>query len=202
MRYVIAAILLIAAFVVWRILSVARGARLRDERILKELQPLAGQLSRKEAPGPDAVRALAAKPHLRTVLYRLLEGAGFPDLFPAELKTRRHHAESLLAYWMMHPNELQDPPESLDLEDTVVKTIGTREAEFFVFRYRMPPGHWAGTEWLLGVAGPFFKEDQPYSDVVASGFSLASDRHGHIEPGVIVHRFIQMFEKRGGWPAA
>jgi hypothetical protein len=55
----------------------------------------------------------------------------------------------------------------------------------------MPPGHWAGPDWLLGLAGPFSANDVPYSGV-ASAFSRASDKFGTVEPGGLVDWFVEM----------
>ena len=77
--------------------------------------------------------------------------------------------------------------------------MGGRQAEFLVFRYRMPEGHWAGRDWILGLAGPFFEDDTPYSGV-ASGFSMCDDTEGKVTPNDIVENYVTMFERKtGGW---
>jgi hypothetical protein len=206
MRYVLyaglALLLLMVAVVVWRITSVARGARQRDRRILDLLEPVGRRLEQKAPLDADEIRTLAARPEARGMLYQLLQHFGQAAAFPEERKTRQAYAEAMLVYWMMHPNELQDPPASIELVEVVSRTLGQHEGEFLVFRYRMPDGHWAGGDWLLGVAGPFFPDDVPYSDKsVATAYSLASDKAGAVAPGVIVDRFIQLVEQTtGGWP--
>lgn len=60
--------LLIVAFmlwIVWRLGSVRRGARLRDTRLLATLDPIAARLSRKEPVAPDEIETLARKPEYR-----------------------------------------------------------------------------------------------------------------------------------------
>ena len=196
MRYLVNALVVVALRGVWRIASVVRGARRRDERILAELAPLRERLESKAAPAPEDVRGLARRPHLRGMLHQMLTAYGAADAFPAEFATRLHHAETLLAYWMTHPNELQDPPEALELVDTVTRRLGDRDGEFLVFRYRMPQGHWAGGDWLLGLAGPFFPDDVPYADSAATAFAVAADKDGTVSPETIVDRFIGRFEKK------
>ena len=200
MRYVAIAVIVVVLFLIWRITSVVRGARRRDARILAELAPLQDRLERKVALASDDVDSLARRPHLRGMLHQLLTAYGKADAFPGEFNTRLHHAETLLAYWMTHPNELQDPPETMERVDTISRRLGARDGEFLVFRYLMPPGHWAGGDWLLGLAGPFFEGDVPYADSAATAFAVATDKDGAVSPDAIVDRFIDIFEKKaGGW---
>ena len=182
---IVGAILL---FFVWRVTSVGRGARKRDERILKELDGIGAKLERGEA-DHEAVRRLAARPHLRGHLRMALAALGQAELFPRELDTREREAEWVLAYWLMHPNELQDPPEAMELVEIITRPFNGRDVDFFTFRYRMPPGHWAGTEWLLGLSGPFAPGDAPY-EAAAGGFALASERADSTSSQVIVDRYI------------
>jgi hypothetical protein len=203
MRYIayagLALLFLMVAFVVWRITSVARGARRRDQRILQRLEPVGRRLEQNAPLDADEIRRLAARPEARGMLHELLRQFGQAGAFPEEQKTRQAHAEAMLAYWMMHPNELQDAPAAIELVEAVSRKVGQRDGELFVFRYRMPDGHWAGSDWLLGVAGPFFPGDVPYSDTsVATAWALASDKDGTVAPGVLVDRFIQLAERTAG----
>src|SRR5688572_18950225 len=144
-------LLLLAGFAIWVLTSVSRGARRRDRRILDVLEPLGRKLQRKEPVDVAEIRALAEMPHVRGMLHALLEHYAMRSAFPEGFNSRQHHAESMLVYWMMHPNELQDPPARLEPVESVPRRIGGRDAEFLVFRYQMAPGHWAGTDWLLGL---------------------------------------------------
>lgn len=206
MRYVgytaVALLLVVVVFVLWRVSSVGRGARRRNERILRLLDPLGRRLEQKLPLDPAEVRALAAAPGTRGMLYQALEQFGRLDDFPQEFKTRQAHAEALLVYWMMHPNELQDPPATIELVEAVNRRLNQREAEFLVFRYRMPEGHWAGNEWILGLSGPFFPGDQPYSDSSAGSFSVATDRAATTTPSAVVDRYVQLVGRRFGWEGA
>ena len=197
MRYLayagIAAVLLIAVLA-WLASSVARGARRRDRRILDLVAPVGRRLERNEPLDEGEVRALAALPQARGMLYQLLRHFGRVADFPEEFKTRRHHAESMLVYWMMHPNELRDPPAEIELVETIRRPVGEREGEYLVFRYRMPEGHWASTDWLLGVAGPFFSGDVPYADDTAGAYTLCTDTAATATPSEIVDRFAERYE--------
>ena len=61
---VIAVVVVLVVFVAWRYTSVARGAKARDEALLKRLDPLAARFESKSQVAADDVRALAAAPSL------------------------------------------------------------------------------------------------------------------------------------------
>jgi hypothetical protein len=124
------------------------------------------------------------------MLYDLLKHFEKLDLFPEQYKDQKSQGEGQLAYWMMHPNELQDPPVEIELIETCPRDIGDRQAAFLVFRYRMAHGHWAGQDWILGLSGPFFANDIPYSPV-AGAFSRCGDRFGEVRPDALVDWFIE-----------
>lgn len=178
-----------AAFIVWRVSSVSRGARARDKRLLDRLTPLGERLDSGAAVAPDEMRSLAAAPELRPMLYRVLEHYERLDLFPEEFLSPQAQAESQLAYWMMHPNELQGAPAAMVLEQTLQREVGGTTGTFYVFRYTMPPGHWAGSDWILGLAGPFAPDDPPYGGR-AAGFSRVNDVLGKVTPAELVDWYV------------
>jgi hypothetical protein len=98
---------------------------------------------------------------------------------------------------MMHPNELQDSPEEIETIASVTRPIGSRDAEFVVLRYRMREGHWAGNEWLLGLAGPFFPDAAPYENE-AGGFSRADDKEGAVSPEELVDWYVGVLDAKFG----
>jgi hypothetical protein len=68
--------------------------------------------------------------------------------------------------------------------------VNGQECAFYVYRYRMPEGHWAAKAgWLLGLAGPFAKGDRPYEGP-AGAFSRCSDKQGTTSSGELVDWFI------------
>lgn len=195
----IAAVLIVAfvAFVVWRYSSVARGAAKRDRALLNLLEPVGTRLERKEAVRPEELAALVRRPELRSLVFRMLTEFDRLDLFPAELLSKPAQAEATLVYWLLHPNELQAAPEEIELIEAIEQPYGNRTAEFFVFKYRMPQGHWAGTGWLLGLAGPYFSGEEPYQSV-AGGFSRAGDQVGSVTPSELVSWYAGMHFERFG----
>jgi hypothetical protein len=185
----------IALLLIWRHMSVARGARKRDEALSSRLAPLAARFEAKRPVAQEEVAHLAGSPELRQMLYAMCSHYQRLHLFPAEFLRKERQAESVLAYWLQHPNELQAAPEALEYVETMQHPYGSAVAEFFVFRYRMPAGHWAGTDWLLGLAGPFFPDEKPYESV-AGGFSRAGDVFGKADAQELVQRYARRHQRR------
>lgn len=186
---------LFVAFIGWRYTSVARGARQRDERILRMLDPITEKLMAGGLVTTGEIESLAKRPAARPFLYDMLKHFEQLDLFPEQYKSESAQAEARLAYWMMHPNELQDAPEQIELVETVTRAIDDRPGRFYVFRYLMPNGHWAGQEWLLGLAGPYFDNLPPYAGP-AGAFSRCGDQHGKVQPNELVDWYIGLFSQK------
>ncbi len=207
MGYVIAAavVVAVAAFLWWRYTSVARGARAVEERLLGELAPLMKKLDAGEQMRPDEVAELAARPQLRGLLYEMLKYCEKLDFFPAQYRDVKSQAEAALAHWLMHPNELQDAPEQIELVEEITRSLPPDggEGTFFVFRYKMAEGHWAAKDgWLLGLAGPFKGDVIPYTQNAA--FSRCGDKYGEVQPFELVDWYVRMvtskFERVAGSP--
>ena len=195
--YVLAGIgTLIVAFIWWRYTSVARGARQRDAKLLAVLDPIAEKLSKKEPVTAEEIAALSSQPQYRPMLYSMLKHFERLELFPAEALSIEAQGAGVLAYWMMHPNELQDAPCEIELVEEIDRDLRGERGKFLVFRYRMPPGHWeekAG--WMLGLAGPFLHNDVPYSGV-ASAFSRCGDKDGKVKPQELIDWYIGIVTRK------
>src|SRR5688572_33371354 len=158
MIYVLAAIGLAIvaffAFVWWRYKSVVRGGRQRDAKLWAALDPVERRLANKEAVGVHEIAELAREPQYRHMLHAILKHYERLDLFPAQFLTREAQGEAALTYWMMHPNELQEAPAEMQFVEEVDREHNGERVRYLVYRYRMPPGHWAGNDgWILGLAG-------------------------------------------------
>jgi hypothetical protein len=188
-KYILIAIGAVIAFIVWRVASVTRGIRQRDEKLARELERLARELDEKAGTAQQTAQELAGKPQLRYMLYALLKKFGRSELFPREYLGEEAQGEAKLAQWMMHPNELQDAPKEIELLEMVSRSIQGEECAFYVYRYRMAQGHWAGEDWLLGLCGPFGKSDPPYEGR-AGAFSRVGDKQGTISTTDLVDWFI------------
>src|SRR5687767_13418875 len=107
---VIAFVVLVVVFVIWRITSVGRGMRQRDEKLLQRLDPVANRIEKGEAVSAEEIAKLAARPELRYMLFTMLRELKRLELLPTNYSSSVSQGESALAYWMMHPNEMQDAP--------------------------------------------------------------------------------------------
>ncbi|MCF6284620.1 MAG: hypothetical protein L3K26_05480 [Candidatus Hydrogenedentes bacterium] len=186
MWYVIGIVVLVPVlFTGWRMTSIGRGARQRDERLLGALAPIARKLDAGETVTRQEVFELARQPELRFMLYSMLREIGHKELLPHDFDDPIHQAEAALACWMMHPNELQDAPAEMAYVETVTRSVGGSETAFHVFRYRMADGHWASQNgWLLGLAGPVDESAEPYT-AQPSAFSRI-DKVEDVTPGKLV----------------
>jgi hypothetical protein len=198
MTKVIAAIVIfIAAFIVWRWTSVARGARKRDEKLATRIDPIGKKLDAGESVSTGEVEAMAARPEVRHMLFTALRQMGRSELVPSNYSSSVAQGESALAYWLMHPNELQDAPESIELVETIKRAINGQDADFHVYRFRMTTGHWAAKEgWLLGLAGPMPTAAEPYSNMPGA-FSRAGDIEGKVKPAELVDWYVDMLCRKG-----
>jgi hypothetical protein len=196
MWYVIGGIVaVVLVFIGWRWTSVGRGARQRDERILKLIDPIGHKLESGEAITPEDIRQVARHPETRFMLIGALREMKHPELIPEEYASPVCQAESALAYWLMHPNELQDAPERIEHVEEVIREIDGANATFHVFRYKMAQGHWAEKgEWLLGLAVPMKDSSPPYS-FLPGAFSRAGDSEGKVTPAELVDWYINMLKQ-------
>ena len=93
----------IALLLIWRHMSVARGARKRDEALSSRLAPLAARFEAKRPVAQEEVAHLAGSPELRQMLYAMCSRYQRLDLFPAEFLRKERQAEAVLAYWLRAP---------------------------------------------------------------------------------------------------
>ena len=196
MFYIIGGIaLLIVLFIWWRYTSVARGAVQRDQGILEILKPIDDKLGKGESVTLKEIEELASAPQVRPMLYEMLRHYEVLDLFPETFKSQIEQGKAELAYWMMHPNELQDAPEKIELVEALERNIENKKATFFVYKYKMASKHWAGEDWILGVVGPYREIDKPHSGLTGA-FSRCNDKYGQIEPSELVDWFIGMVQTK------
>jgi len=158
------AIVLIAGFIFWRLGSVSRGMRRANDRLRAELADIEAALARGERMTTGTVREKAERPELRPMLYSLLKHYEKLELFPADLRSLQNQAEAELAYWLCHPNELDDPPDEIEVVREIEKSVDGNTLRLFVLRFRMNEPHWSAKNgWELGVAGPYVNGVPPYS---------------------------------------
>ena len=151
-------VVLLIAVVVWLYLKAVRGTLKRDELILEKLAPLTSVLEAGGTPDAAALEAAARNPETRRLLYESLDAHGRRDLFPRSFYTQESLAEGDLVLWLCHPNELGCPPDEIEFVETVTRdsAAGVGREDWYVFRFRMNPPHWAAADgWMAGVSGPY-----------------------------------------------
>ena len=130
------------------------------------------------------------------MLYGMLEHLKRLDLFPNQYLDAISQAQTALAYWLMHPNELGDAPAEIELVESMRRDCDGESADIFVFRYRMAAGHWAATDgWLLGLAGPLPADLAPYSSRLPA-FSRCGDKQGEVAPAQLVDWYCRLLLRK------
>lgn len=188
---------LLVGFVLWRLASVSRGMRQRDGKLVARLTPIGEKIEKGQAVSATEIEAVAARPEIRLLLFAMLRHMKHPELLPTKYCSSVEQGESALAYWMMHPNELQDAPEAIELVETIQRPVDGQPADFHVYRYKMPPGHWAAKDgWILGLAGPMKPGAEPYTEMPGA-FSRVGDIEGKVKPSELVDWYVGMLRQKG-----
>jgi hypothetical protein len=109
----------------------------------------------------DLVTELAEVPATRNYLFARLTELGKADMFPLALRLIEKVAESDLARWLMHPNELGTAPAEMELVRRLAILGEGRSGSVFLFRFRAEPSSFASERgWMAGVAGPYWDDDE------------------------------------------
>jgi hypothetical protein len=158
----------IALFVLLWFKAVSASAR-RDLQIEETIGPALEAASQGSPEAQELVTQLASQPVLRNELRCKLEEMGKADLFPEAMRSVEKMAESELARWLLHPNELGAAPAEIEVVRRFeVKDDDGREGSAYLIRFRAEAGHWAAENgWMAGVAGPYWEGD--HHDGVARG---------------------------------
>ena len=193
----LAFVVLLVVFVIWRWMSVGRGRRQRDAKLLGQLDPIAKEFEAGQTVSPQEIEVLAGRPELRYILYQMLQHFKRPELMPNQYSSSVAQGASALAYWMMHPNEFQDVPEAIEHVETIKRSVDGLEADFHVYRCKMPAGHWNAKQgWFLGLAGPMNHGLEPYSRLPGA-FSRCGDTEGKVKPSDLVDWYVGMLRQKG-----
>ena len=176
MRYVLITVGVIVALVVLvfvlLVVNLSLASARQKKRARAKLAAVLDPLDGGQEPDPAAVRQLAANRETRNALYDALAERGKQALFPREYRTRPAFAESDLAFWLSHPNELKSVPDEMHLAQVVTVPTDVGPAEYYLFRFRTNPPHWAaGNGWMAGVSGPYPKDPKAPLAAPAGTFS-------------------------------
>jgi hypothetical protein len=164
-------------YVLYKRRSLRKATLDRDAEVFELVKPVADLVERGEEPPAEVLTELAADPALRSMLFAVLRVNQKENLFPAPYLNMESGAESSLVYWLLHPDELGSRPDHLRFLKKVSRTHQFREQEkkteldYYVFKFRMNAPHWASEEgWMLGTAGPYVNDSEPY-DFAPATFS-------------------------------
>lgn len=153
----IAVVLLWMLYAIRKQMGGRKATRRRDEYVIGAMQPLYDALEQGKVPEKNSVVLLARRVELRSMVYRLLQQHEHEGLFPQELITYEAAGESDLAFYLMHPTELDQPVE-VTFESKVNIAIDGFGLTYYVHSFLHPT-----KGKVAGVSGPVVNDDPPYS---------------------------------------
>ena len=119
-------------------------------------------LERAGADMPEGVIArAAANPAARIPLFAAFTELHGVDSIPAEHRTQVALAEGALANWLQDPNHLGTPPEAIEHLHTQEIQLPTNGSPGDVYVFRFRPAGAPVDNWLIGIAGPYARAEQP-----------------------------------------
>lgn len=152
-------------------MNAIRASLVRDRKLDELIRPAIEAVQEKRPFAQDRVKELAEAPATRNHLFARLTELGRADLFPSGCRSIEKVAESDLARWLMHPNELGAAPSSMELMRRIAVRGEEKGGTAFRFRFRTDPSHWAFSRgWMAGVAGPYW-DDGEAPDSASGTFS-------------------------------
>jgi hypothetical protein len=179
-----AIVLVIATFVIYRLVTVKRqNSKLNKERF-DRIKPLYEKLESGQTVTSQDVLPFAKNILTREVAFQLLSDHNNIDLFPKEYFNLVKGAESNLANWLEFPTELDACPDEIEHIKRVTFDFDGQKnnVHYEVFKYRVNEPHWAAKDgWILGVVGPFFDDSKPYDQAHAT-FSRVSSTLDKVSP--------------------
>lgn len=165
--------------------EVSEALDYRDPRL--QLFAVASALRLEIPVGKDQLAAVAASAETRNWLLRRLQELGRADLFPEEFRNQEALAESDMVNWLVYPTELARVPDEIERMKVISVPEGGDVLDYYVFRFRTFPPHWAAEDgWMAGVSGPFLRSQSPTPEAQGSTFSSfesweSKTPEGHLE---------------------
>jgi hypothetical protein len=130
-------------------------------------------LTKSETIDEKYFKFVAADNEMRITLFELLEEQNKLSLFPEKYKVQGELAKSDMVNWLLYPTELGTAPDEIILEN--VFEFDTKEeglVEYFLFKFKTNPPHWAAEKsWMVGISGPFYKNNYPTTNPRNGTFS-------------------------------
>jgi len=131
----------------------------RSEKATNIIEAAIKKLDADPLKAKEEIELLAQNIALRNVLYDALKESGKLQHFPNRYLNQESLAESDLAFWLSHPNELGKAPDDIELKAKISKKMSNdKTGEFYLFRFRVKEPHWAAKNgWMAGMTGPYIK---------------------------------------------
>ena len=168
-------------------LNAIRASGVRNRKLDGLIRPAIDAVRENRPSAQERVTELAEVPATRNYLYARLMEIGKADMFPLACRSIEKVAESDLASWLMHPNELGAAPAEMELVRRIAILREGTSGNVFLFRFRAGSSNWASKRgWMAGVAGPYWDEGES-PDLASGTFSELTpfDRltvEEHVEP--------------------
>jgi hypothetical protein len=194
-------VLLVVAFIVWRIIATARAGERLKTGILAQIAPVTEALRAGREPDAALIQLLAASALTRNALFDELLALNRTELFPEPYRSAEARAESDMVYWLCHPNELGCPPDAIEFVTKAIRDGGppVGHVDYYIFRFRTNPPHWASDDgWMAGVAGPYKPGGAP--TVGALGTFSHFQKHESNSADELVEYCHQRMVREGEYP--
>jgi hypothetical protein len=134
---------------------------------------LSPRIRARKTPDVSRLDFIASDPQMRKWLFKIMSENGLSKLFPTNYISQALLAESDMVNWLIYPTELGAAPDEIELAERIrEKDEGLGTVEYFVFKFRTFPPHWAAKDgWMAGVSGPFIVDEYPTMDSYGDTFS-------------------------------
>lgn len=99
--------------------------------------------------------------------YKILREINKLFRYPEEYLTQERLARADMVYWLMHPAEIGDVPDSIEF----VQTFEKNNEVFYVFKFKSNKEVFKDKDWMIGISGGFKKDIEPIID--NSGFTFS-----------------------------
>lgn len=99
--------------------------------------------------------------------YKILREINKLFRYPEEYLTQERLARADMVYWLMHPAEIGDVPDSIEF----VQTFEKNNEVFYVFKFKSNKEVFKDKDWMIGISGGFKKDIEPTID--NSGFTFS-----------------------------
>ena len=161
--------------IILALLNAFRASYACRRKLEKMIEPAVKAVKNDDDNAKNLVMKFAAFPATRNFLYDKLKEMEKTDIFPADFHTEEKVAESDLAKWLMHGNELAAAPTEIELVRKLPVNQEDKNGSIYLFKFRIDPPHWAADKgWMAGVSGPFWDneelDDFEYGDGTFSEF--------------------------------